>query len=122
MNCEQHCYKSASPQMASHLRQHQKQKDDSDRVQKHVGEMMPGRIESVQLAIQHVRNRRQRVPVTGYRMRKGPGDPRWRNAGGDIGIHVNVLWVVIRNKLMSQSLTENQTGYRGKNSTNDDNC
>jgi len=44
MNCEQGRNKSASPQTASHLLQDEEQKNNSDRVQKNVGEMMPARI------------------------------------------------------------------------------
>ena len=58
-----------------HLPQHEKQQDDGDGVQKYVGEMMPGRPQSVQLTIEHVRKGRERVPVTGYRVGKSPGDP-----------------------------------------------
>ena len=83
MNCEQRRNKSASPQSPCHLSQHEKQQDDSNGVQKYVGEMMPGRPQSVQLTIEHVRKGRERVPVTGYRVRKSPGDPLQRKACGD---------------------------------------
>ncbi len=100
MNCEQRRDKTASPHVSSHLPQYKKQKNDGHRVQKHVSEMMPGRIESVELAIQHVRNRCQRVPVTGCRMRKGPRDPCQRQPCGDVRIRVNILRIVVRYELV----------------------
>ena len=117
MNCEQRRNKSASPQSPCHLSQHEKQQDDSDGVQKDVGEMMPGRLQSVQLTIEHVRNGRERVPVAGYRVRKSPGDAFQRKPCGDLCILINVLWIIVGDELMSQGLTENQPRDCGENGT-----
>src|ERR1700704_3309959 len=117
MNCEQRRNKSASPQSPCHLSQHEKQQDDSDGVQKNVGEMMPGRLESVELAIEHVRNDRERVPDTGYRVFKSPEDPSQRKACDDLGILINVLWIVVGDELMPHGLTENQPRDRGEGGT-----
>jgi len=44
-------------------------------VEKNINEMMAGRIQSKHLAIQHVRDRCQRMPVPRMSMAKRPGDP-----------------------------------------------
>jgi hypothetical protein len=75
MNREQGRNKTASPHIPSHLLQREKQEDDGYRVQKNIGEMMPASVQPVQLAIQHVRNGGDGVPVTGYRVGKAPSDP-----------------------------------------------
>src|SRR5207253_7853909 len=106
------------PQSSCHLSQHEKQQDDSDGVQKNVGEMMSGRLESVELAIEHVRNDRERVPDTGDSVFKSPEDPFQRKACDDLCILINVLWIVEADELMSQGLAENQPRDRGKDSTN----
>src|SRR4029077_15040440 len=121
MNSEERGNKSASPQSPCHLSQHAKQQDDSDVVQKNVGEMMAGRLQSVQLTIEHVRNGGERVPVTGDRVRKSPRDPFQRKACGDLCILINVLWIIVGYELMSQGLTENRPRDRGKNGTYPDN-
>jgi hypothetical protein len=117
MNCEQGRNKSAPPQTPSHLLESEKQEDDGYRVQKNIGEMMPASVEPVQLAIQHVRNGREGVPVTPYCVDKAPSDPSQRQPGGDVSIRIDVLWVVEADKLMSQGLAENQPRDGGKNGT-----
>lgn len=107
MNGEQGRNERASPQAPSHLPQHQEQHDNSDSVQKNIGEMVPGRVKTIHLAIQHVRNDGKRVPVTSYGMRKSPDDTWQRKTSDDIWIPENVLGIVVCNELISQCLTEN---------------
>src|SRR5207247_5581748 len=95
----------------------EKQQDDSDGVQKDIGEMMPGRLQSVQLTIEHVRNGREWVPVAGYRVRKSPRDAFQRKPCGDLCILINVLWIVVRDELSALGLTENQPRDCGENGT-----
>src|SRR5262245_28587454 len=121
MNCEQRRNKTASQQIPSHLPQREKQEDDGYRVQKNIGEMMPAGVQPVQLAIQHVRNSRDWVPVTGYCVGKAPNDPSQRQPCGDVPIRIDIMWVVEADELMSQGLAENQPRDGGKNNTNPDN-
>jgi hypothetical protein len=118
MNCEQRRNEGASPQSPSHLSQYEKQQDDSDGVQKNVAEMVPGRLQAVQLTIKHVRNGRERVPVTAYLVCKSPRDPFQRKACCNVCILINVLGIIVGDELMAQSLTENQPGDPGENRTN----
>src|SRR4030095_11473149 len=118
MNCEKRRNKSALPQSARHLSQYEKQEDDSDAVQKNICEMMSGRLQTVQLTIQHVRNDRERMPVTTYSVRKGPKHALRRKPCGDLSVLVNILWVVVGDELVRYGLTENQPGDPGENSTN----
>jgi hypothetical protein len=117
MNCEEGRNKTASPQTPGHSLEREKQEDDGYRVQKNIGEMMPASVQPVQLAIQHVRNGRDGVPVTAYCVCEAPSDPSQRQPCGDVSIRIDVLWVVEADELMSQGLAENQPRDRGKNST-----
>ena len=85
---------------------------------RHANQMMRPCVQSEQLAIQHVRNGRDGVPVAGYYMGKAPSDPTQRQPCGDVFIRIDVLWVVEADELVSQGLAENQPRDRGKDSTN----
>ena len=61
----------------------------------------------MQLAIQHVRNDRERMPVPTYRVGKGPRHALWRKAGSDTCVIVDVIRIIIRNELVRRGLAEN---------------
>ena len=63
MNCEHGRNKSASPQRAGHLLQCNEKKNYRNRVQQDVRKVMPSRFQSIELAVEHVRHGRQRMPV-----------------------------------------------------------
>jgi len=48
---------------------------------------------------------------------KSPEDPFQRKACDDLGILINVLWIVVGDELMPQGLTENQPRDRGEGGT-----
>jgi hypothetical protein len=57
---------------ARELAQREEQQDRRRGMKQNVGQMMAPRLEPVQLAIQHVRDRGERVPVGGVNMGEGP--------------------------------------------------
>src|ERR1700736_4868551 len=69
--------------------------------------MVTGWIESEYLAIDHVRDSRERMPVLRVRLSKRRDKAVPRQAGADFAIFVNVVLVVVINELVLQGLTEN---------------
>src|SRR5262249_22563041 len=64
MNGEQRGHESALPKRAGHLIEHEKEKEHGHRMKQHIGKVMPSRLQSVYLAIEHMRYSRQRMPVS----------------------------------------------------------
>ena len=62
----------ARPERARHLLKRKKQQNRPGAVQQHIDKMMPSRLESKELAVQHVRHRCERVPVLRMNMRECP--------------------------------------------------
>ena len=67
-----------------------------------------GVIQSVELAIQHVGEPSQRVPVAGMEVRKGPDDSRGGEAAGNLRIIADILVVVVVDELVPNRLAEDQ--------------
>jgi hypothetical protein len=75
----------------------------------------------VQLTIEHVCDRRQRVPVFGMDMRKCPGDAGESDPAGYAGILINVLRIVIVNEVETKRLCKHHPGnYRKARAENDE--
>src|SRR5437868_14948191 len=68
--------------------------------------MMRAWIHAEQLAIEHVRNRRERVPVLGMNMGERPPDAPPGQSGANVRIVEHVKRIVIIDKLMAKSLAE----------------
>ena len=62
----------------------------------------------MQLAIEHMRDRRQGVPVLGMDMRKCPGDVGEVDAAGDSCVLVDVVRIVVVNEIVPECLAENE--------------
>ena len=83
-----------------------------------IGQMMSPRREPVNLAVQHVRKPRQRVPIAGIFGCEGPGYVPGRQTVGNIRIVIHVTIVVIVYKLVVESLTKDyKNGNRQKPQT-----
>ena len=65
-------------------------------------------IYSKQLAIEHVRNRRERMPVLGVNMGEGPLDPWPRQAAAHVRIVEHVKRIVVINELVTAGLTKHR--------------
>jgi hypothetical protein len=88
-------YERTGPTHSGQLLQSQKQEHRCCTMQQHPRQMMSARLEAVQLAIQHVRNRGEGVPVSSMRVGESPLDPRERETGDYYGIIVNIVAVVV---------------------------
>src|SRR5438477_7934013 len=80
--------------------------------------MMRAWIHAEQLAIEHVRNRRERVPVLGMNMGERPPDAPPGRSGAHVRIVEHVKRIVIIDKLMAKSLAEHRP--RDRNQKNAD--
>src|SRR3954451_16124734 len=98
---------SASPQRSGQFPQSEKQNDCRQAVQQNIREMMPARVESVDLAVGHVRNRGQRMPVIRMHMSEGPENSVEAQTIYDDRIIVDVIVVVIIQELMPNRLCKN---------------
>ena len=106
--------KRASPKGAGHLPQNQKKCDHRRGVEKDIGEMMSGGIQSVKLAVQHVGKPGQRMPVVGMNAGESPNYPLQRQTPGNLRVFIHIIIVVIVNELVNHRLAENGKGDRGQ--------
>ena len=74
--------------------------------------MMAAGLQPEQLAIEHVRNRRQWVPVARVCVRERPGNVPEVNSAGDDGVFIDVNVIVEINEIVSERLTEQGPGDR----------
>ena len=74
MDREDRRHPGAGPECPGHPPQGQEQEDRRGGVQEHVGQMMAAGLQVIKLAVQHVREPGQRVPVGGVERGDRPGD------------------------------------------------
>ena len=75
MNGKQGGDKGALPKCAGHLSEHEKEQQHCYCMKKNIREMMTTGVETKQLAVDHVRERRERVPIGCMTMRESPNQP-----------------------------------------------
>ena len=66
----------------------------------------------MQLAVEHVCDCRQRMPVFGMDMSECPCDVCEVDAAGDPGVLIHVARIIVVNKIVLERLTENGPGKR----------
>ena len=86
MEREQGCDQGAAPEGAGHLAENQEEQEGGGKVESEVGEMMSGRLQSVELGIQHVREPGDRMPVGRVAGAESPVQAIEREAGLHPGI------------------------------------
>lgn len=106
MHSENRRDKRAPPQRACHAFQRHKKKDDGARVQEDISKVVPAGVYSVELAIKHMCDCRQRMPVFGMDMRKRPGDVGDADATRDPRVLINVTRIVVVNEIVPECLTK----------------
>ena len=74
-------------------------------MQEDIGKVVPACVQSVELAIEHMCNRRQRVPVFGMDMRKRPRDVGDADAVGDPRVLIDVTRIVVVNEIEPECLS-----------------
>jgi len=82
-----------------------------------VREVMVASVQTVKLTIQHVRQRGERMPVFGMRMRECPDKSVACQAAADLRVLVNVFVVVKINEAMPHRLTEHDPNERDESDT-----
>ena len=85
----------AGPKLAGHSPQNEKQRDRRGGVEQHIGQMMPPGVQAEELAIEHVRQRGQRIPLAVGPVGEGPPDAVAGQARGDMGVSVDKDAVVV---------------------------
>ena len=63
-------------------------------------------LETIEFAIQHVRHRGQRMPVTGMHMSEGPLDPVKSKTASYPWILIDVLMIIVIDELVAKRLAE----------------
>src|SRR5437016_6937990 len=114
MNCEHRCNKSAVPKCARHLLQREENEDHRDNVQEDICGMVTSRLQSIYLAVEHMRDRRQRMPVHGVNMGECPGNAAEADAACYFSVLINVARIVVVNEVVPESLAKNKPGQRGE--------
>ncbi len=106
MNRENRRHPGAGPERVRHSPQRQEQEDRRGCVQDHVGQMMAARFQIIKLAIQHVRQPRERMPVGSVKRRNRPGNASARQARLDMRILIDVVIVVEVNEFVVGGLAK----------------
>src|ERR1700686_1172351 len=83
-------------------------------MQKNIRKMMSARFQPVELAIQHMRDGRQRMPVLGMNMCEGPRDTRDSETACYFRILIDVVLIIVVNELVPERLAKNQPHDKGK--------
>jgi len=82
--------------------------------------MMRAWIQAEQLAIEHVRHRRERMPVLGMNMGEGPLDSGPRQPRAHVRIVEHVKRIVVINELVTECLPEHRPRKRDQKNTDAD--
>jgi hypothetical protein len=106
VNGKERGHEGALPKRTGHLLEHQKGQQHRDCMKYDVGEVMAARVQSIQLAIKHVRKRGERVPVPRMSMRECGDYPFSGKSSYDDRIFIDVNVIIKIDEIMSQRLTE----------------
>ena len=112
MDRKHRCHKRTAPKKPCHPPQYEEEQYRRRHVEEDIGEMMPAGMQPIKLAVQHVRNPGQRMPVGGVDMGKCPDDPLERQTPGNFRVFIYVKVVVVVDKLVTQCLAENHPNNR----------
>src|ERR1035437_558908 len=118
MNGEERSDKGTGPLGGSHLAQHKKQENGGRAVQQDARQVMAAGIETVELAIQDMRKRGERVPVILVLVGKRPANRSRGQATFDHRILVHVGVVIEVDELVLERLAKNDPDQGGKEKTN----
>ena len=80
----------------------------------HVHEQVPAGIQTKELAVQHMREPGERMPVGGVKRGEGPGNSVQRQAAGDHGIVPDVKRVIEIDELVTDDLAVNRERDHGQ--------
>ena len=95
------------------------QEDNRSSVKQDVRQMMAPGVESVELAVKHMRDRGEGVPVSRVNMGEGPLNTAWGETVDDSWIGVNVRTIVVVHELVVQRLAECDPDNAGEQNADD---
>src|SRR6478672_11050871 len=102
MNREQGGDESAPPSKAGHRPDDKKKKKNRAGMKQDVREMVSGGVQPEELVIQHVRQRRQRVPIAGIAFGESGPKAIHGKAGDDDWILIDVVLVVVGHEMVAE--------------------
>ena len=116
MDRKQRRHKGAGPEFSRHLEQEEEQQDGRGGVQRNAGQVVSaGMAKTVDLAIRHVRDPGERVPIGGMTAGEGPREPVGRQTAGDVRVLDDVLIVVIVDERVTRGLAKHARDQNEQN-------
>ena len=76
-------------------------------MQQHVAQVMPPRVQSVHLTVQHVGKRCERMPVTAMNMSERPENRFMAETAGDVRIVIHIFVVIVLDEAKREGLAKN---------------
>jgi len=110
MQRKQGGHQRAAPERARHAPQQPEQQERIGNMQAHAHEMVPAGLEAKKLAIRHVRNPGQRVPVAGVAGGKSPNNIRPLQPALNLRVLGDVVRVVIVDEAMPRHRQKDRQG------------
>src|SRR5436853_7239424 len=120
MNCKERSDKSARPKCVDQAAKPEKKQNSGDRVQQNVCEMMTAGFQIEDLAIKHVRNQGERVPIVRLRVDESFADGVPTQSAANQRIAVDVGLIVIVNEVVPERLTEHAPNQDNEHPANCD--
>jgi len=112
----------AGPEAPGHLAKDQEQENRRRAVKQNAGQMMPTRVQTVELAIQHVGECGERMPVGLMRVGEGPGDAGAGETAFGHRVLVNIDVIVEIDELVLEGLAENEPDQGGEREADAHGC
>ena len=106
MNREKRGDERALPETRGHLDEEIQQEDSGDAVQQNIGEVLRTRLQTEDLAVDHVRNDCERMPITRLHINKGLRQSMQAQPSFDQRIVVDVRLVIVIDEVERQRLAE----------------
>src|ERR1700716_1998028 len=110
MNGEERSDEKASPNMTRDVAEQEEEQENRNGVENNVREVMPTSAQVEELTIEHVRKRRERMPVPRVRVRERPHDSFPANAVGYKRVCINVNAIVVVDEVVTERLAKNEPG------------
>ena len=82
--------------------------------------MVPGRVQTIELAVHHMRDPGQRMPVAGVAALEGPEQAGPGQPGFDVGIIADVVGVIEVNELVASDRPISDPGRQDEQGANDE--
>ena len=114
VQCEQRGHNHAAPDCAGDLIQEQKKKNCVGDVEQNADEMVHRGVLAEELAIEHVREPGERVPIAGVASGEGPFDVFPFQAALNVRVGGDVIRIVVIDKVVAKSVEVNREGDKRK--------